>query len=731
LIIDFCPAASDQFQTMKVVVLWLVALLGEVLTSALATRSPVEKIVELIEEMKARMEADFKADQKLYDYFACWCETTSDRKAKAITEGKESIEDDSKKILSLKGKVAELSTDVAGLTSDIADNEKDQKEMTELRQKENVAFMAEKTELEQANVALSKALHMLGGMKGDDLLQESTESKEFARLKVMADLRHALQTFPVRDVTVSPRQLALVERFTRSYDDPYSPQSATMLKILKQIYETFTKDLEEKTKEEDKAQKAYEDLIAEKVKSLKHMLEEIKEKNGEKADAEVQLADLSQQVEDTTKQLKVDIEFFDAMKKGCTEKSEEWAERSKAYTGELEGIKEALKILTSDEARELFNKSITPGVGFLQTSMSKSESPEEKAYQVLKEQAAKAKSMRLASVAATLRMAKGHFDEVLKKIDEIIEMLKDEEKDDFKQRDWCKDEYQQNDLEKGEVKWLIEKNEAAIVKHIKIIEKLEFELEETTKQIEETEEQKKAMKKTRKDEKEEFEAAKKDDEDAIDLLGKAKEALTKYYKENEIDMNLLQQPKFEKDPDAMPDATFKKKDANKNESKGIIGLMDIIIEDLEQEISNAEAAEKAAIKEFKKQMKIANELIDTLKEKKVDLEGDITKNNEDKEAEEKDLDNNKEDLKSNEEYRKEITPDCDWLFGAFDERRKMRAQELDGLVKAKEFLAGASLLAKKSQVHQAAPSIKKTQASLERSANKFLHASKPLWLPKK
>merc|ERR1719443_798869 len=148
-----------------------------------------------------------------------------------------------------------------------------------------------------------------------------------------------------------------------------------MLKILRQIYETFTKDLEAKTKEEADAAKAYEDLIAEKVKALKHMLEEIKEKNGEKADAEVQLADLSQQVEDTTKQLKVDIEFFDAMKKGCTEKPEEWAERSKAYTGELEGIKEALKILTSDEARELFGKAITPGVGFLQTSMSKSESP--------------------------------------------------------------------------------------------------------------------------------------------------------------------------------------------------------------------------------------------------------------------------------------------------------------------------------------------------------------------
>merc|ERR1712146_593406 len=101
-------------------------------------------------------------------------------------------------------------------------------------------------------------------------------------------------------------------------------------------------------------------------------------------------------------------------------------------------------------------------------------SPSQKAYEVLKTQAAKAKSMRLASIAAAIRMTTGgHFDEVLDKIDEIIKILKDEEADDIKQRDWCKEEYQQNDLEKAETKWLIEKNEAAIVKHKKAIEKLE------------------------------------------------------------------------------------------------------------------------------------------------------------------------------------------------------------------------------------------------------------------
>jgi len=326
----------------------------------------------------------------------------------------------------------------------------------------------------------------------------------------------------------------------------------------------------------------------------------------------------------------------------------------------------------------------------------------------------------------------GKFDKVLEEIDKVIQILKDEEKDDTKQRDWCKDEYQQNALEKAETKWLIEKNEAAIVKHKKIIEQLEQTLKETEESITETEEQMKKMEKERQDEKDAFEAAKKDDEAATELLEKAKEAISKYYKDNEIEMIQKKGPEFAKDPDAMPDSTFTTKGAHKNESKGIISIMDILIEDLKAEIANGIKNEEAAVEEFEKQMDLAKKLVETLTEKKVDLEGDISKNNEDKEAEEKDLDTNKEDLKTNEDYKKEISPDCDWLYDAFDERRQMRAQEMDGLVKAKEFLAGASLLAKNTKLHQTTQAnVVKGQASLEHTATKFLHASKPLWLPKK
>ena len=47
--------------------------------------TPVTKVVELINEMKAKIEADGKAEQKVYDKFACWCEKhskTMDRRQK-------------------------------------------------------------------------------------------------------------------------------------------------------------------------------------------------------------------------------------------------------------------------------------------------------------------------------------------------------------------------------------------------------------------------------------------------------------------------------------------------------------------------------------------------------------------------------------------------------------------------------------------------------------------------
>merc|ERR1719390_38893 len=119
------------------------------------------------------------------------------------------------------------------------------------------------------------------------------------------------------------------------------------------------------------------------------MESEIARKEEEKAEAAQQLADAMQELDDVTKQMEADIEFFDQTKAACKAKYEEWTERSSMRMEEMEGIKKALEILTSDEARALFSKAIKPGVEtFLQLDSNEDESaPQMKAYNVLKEQA--------------------------------------------------------------------------------------------------------------------------------------------------------------------------------------------------------------------------------------------------------------------------------------------------------------------------------------------------------
>merc|ERR1719162_2875430 len=101
-----------------------------------ARETPVTKVVELINELKAKIETDGKAEQKVYDKFACWCEKTTARKAGAIEDAKTSIEELSQRVLNLKGKTATVKAEIAQLEKDISGNIDGQKEGTSIREKE-------------------------------------------------------------------------------------------------------------------------------------------------------------------------------------------------------------------------------------------------------------------------------------------------------------------------------------------------------------------------------------------------------------------------------------------------------------------------------------------------------------------------------------------------------------------------------------------------------------------
>merc|ERR1719375_2504957 len=266
---------------------------------------------------------------------------------------------------------------------------------------------------------------------------------------------------------------------------------------------------------------------------------------------------------------------------------------------------------------------------FLQIdSEEDSMAPQNRAYTALKKAASHTHSLRLAQVAAAVKLSKsGHFDAVIASINNIIQNLKDEDKADIEKRDECKNTFQEIESTVKDLAWKIRKNEAKIDKLEKLIAAREEEKAKTIEEIEDVTAQMKAMTKQRKEENEAFLAKKSDDEGAIELLQMAKKALSKYYKENKLPvlLGVRAGPDFKRSEDAAPEFEFSDKGKRSGESKGIVSLMNMLIEDLEDEIKNGIKDEAKTQEEFEADMKAAETLKEELIEKKVNLIGTIAR----------------------------------------------------------------------------------------------------------
>lgn len=313
------------------------------------------------------------------------------------------------------------------------------------------------------------------------------------------------------------------------------------------------------------------------------------------------------------------------------------------------------------------------------------------AYNALKNAASKTHSVRLAQLAASIRMEKsGHFDAVIASINEIIQMLKDEEAADIKKRDECKEKYQTITSNVNDLSWKISVNDANIDKLEKQIANREEEKMHTIAQIEDVSTQIAAMEEQRISDNQAFLNAKSDDTAAIELLMSARDAISKYYKDNGIAVQFIEKkPTFAVSEDQAPDFEFDSTNSRSGESKGVVSLITMLIEDLNDEVKNGLKSEEDAQLEFEKMLKTAKNLKQKLEDKVVNLDGIIAKRGEEKIDEDELKTSNSEDKQAELSYEQEIKPDCDWIIGSFSDRSLKRSAEMDGLLTAKQYLAGA------------------------------------------
>jgi len=658
------------------------------------TTSPVEKVVELIKELKTKIEADGAIEQKTYDKFACWCETTTQRKADAIDAGKKLIGTTTTTILTLKGAIAVLATEIAEHEADIAKNNEEMKKLTGIREKENSDYQQDKAYMETALGSLHQAIEVLSGAgTGGDM----------GLLSVAAKVRSAVLNSPkLSALSASNTKLlkAFLEDPADYYDKKaqakasYSPQSATVTGILKDMYDTFAADLEKSNQDESNAQQGFEEVIDEKTKKNKVLQGMVTDKSAQKAEKSQQLAENEQLLEATQAQLKEDEEFFATASKSCKEKSDEWDERGRLRTEELAGINEALEILTSDDARATFQSATgtramdtfgSEGVAFVQVEMESS--PRVKAYKVLKKLVQGSKNLRLVRLAATVRTAtQGHFDDVIASIDTMIQTLKDEEQEDIKQRDWCIEERDTYRNDRDDKSYDISQLEAKIEKAELKKKKLEQHKSDTEDAKEKLLDDMAQALSDRQAENQNFHSAKDDDVKAVELLGDAIAALSKYGANNAF---VQKQPVFDVSEDQAPDATFSDSGKHSGAKDGIVALLTQIKENLENEIGLATRSEAKATEEYDALKANADAQDAAYAQQITDLESAIADTDAEIEEDTNTKGDTEEEKQKMVDYLASIKANCDWIEGAFTKRAEARKKESEGLAQAKAILAGS------------------------------------------
>jgi len=399
---------------------------------------------------------------------------------------------------------------------------------------------------------------------------------------------------------------------------------------------------------------------------------------------------------------------------------------SKLEAEELAALADTIKVLNDDDALDLFKKTLPSASSFMQIQVTAKETRAKAWIELAQFLQQHPGNARFELLALALKGKKIGFEKVITMIDEMVATLKVEQEDDDNKKEYCAEELDLADDKKkslehavADLETAIENAKDAIAKLADEITALKAGIKELDKKVVEATEQ-------RKEENEDFKELMASDTAAKELLKFAKNRLNKFYnpklykappktelsREDRIVENMsgtaaptgapggiagtgiavlaevTSHTQNQVAPPPPPD-TFGAYQKKSEDSMGVMAMVDLLIADLDKEMTESETTEKDAQSDYETAMKDAAEkrtadskLLSEKEGIKAETEADLEAKTEDKAA-------TSAELMSTLKYISSLHLECDWLLKYFDVRKEARASEIDALGKAKAVLSGA------------------------------------------
>jgi chromosome segregation ATPase len=653
----------------------------------------ITKVVKLLQGMLEKSKEEGDEERKIYAKFKCYCDQSEAEKKASIKELSEQIAVLESKIAEIQGESGELSSEVAALKAAMADNTQARKDARALRGKENKAFLAEEKDLTDAIAQMSEAIEVLAEVGADQTKSTGGDNKQFMAKASFLNVKvqDALQA---ASALMTTHQRSTVSAFVQApFTGTYTSQSGQIMGILKNMRDTFKKNLDDARTTEKNAKESYDKFMKVKKDAFDSMKESFEEKQKELGDNDGELSSKKKALSDAEKQKASDEEFLDKLLPMCEDKAKQYGNRKLLRANEEAAVAEAISILNSDDAFATFGTTDATSTGktkaasFIQMrAVRRLETMDSHnrrlAKKVLDNAAKDAHSARLTKVAAMLQ-AENPFTTVLDEIDKMIELIGEEAAADKKNLDWCNKERKENndslDSKKKEIislKESIDKLTTTISDPKSGLKALIQQEEETL--VQNTESQTTETK-DRTTDNVAYQADIKNLVDAHGILKKAIKVLKAYYddltKKLEAGEALMQE-----DPEA-PDATLNMKGQSK-QGGDVIEMLEYILSETVKEEMDAHTDEEKAQADYEDSMA-------KLKKQEADSQKSLADMQETLAEKEKTLLETQEDLKETTKdkeaikaYLLKIKPGCDFITKNYDEREASRKTEKSALEKA-------------------------------------------------
>jgi len=653
------------------------------LLPAAAAVTPLQKVVSMLDSMLAKGKAEKHEEEVEFARFKVWCDDTrqqtqkNDEGAGQITQLQADMDKAASDAEVLQGEVEALEAEVGKAKEEV-------KSAQAVRDKENADYLAQHQDYSESIDACERAVAVLKSRSADvpqSLAQVRSSALVPPEAKAMVESLLALRS----DSRQAPEANA------------YEFQSGSVVQLLEKLTIRFKDERLALQKAEINSKHNFEMLLQQLTTNIKRNSDSASEKSAMRAGRLKDAATAKGDLEVTTQAKTEDEQTLSDTITNCQSKSQEFEENQVTRAEEVKAIQQAIGILSSDAVKGhaetylpamLQAKAKGRALAQLRNAAQKDADMRKRATEYLQSRA-KALGSRYLSVMAA-RVAGDPFGKVKQMIKDLIVKLMEEANAEADHHAYCTSELATNKMTREDKSAEVEKLSAETEGLSAAVAELGSEITELSDAVAELQGSRVEATKIRDAEKATNAKTTADAKEAQLAVQQAIAALRNFY-----------ESQGEGAPASAALLQAKKKGAAAHrepykgmggESTGVMGMLEVILSDFARLETETSSAEDQAARAFEKYMAESEEEIavkDTTRTHKEEKKQQTEKR---LRSTKKELDLTQEELDAALSYYDKLKVDCLDTNLSYEDRVKMREEEIQSLKEALKILNGEDTL---------------------------------------